>query len=151
MTEAEAHAGLEELSTEECLTLLRGTNLGRIAFVANAFPIILPVNYRFADGPGGKWWLALRTRPGNVIDRAPTNVAFEIDGVDAVARSGWSVLVRGTLKHIDMTAGASNLVDSEPWLDQDRDSWLLIEPLFARGRRLRPVAATWVFRDDADL
>lgn len=145
MVDAEAHAWIEELSTEECLTLLRDTNLGRIAFVANSFPIILPVNYRFAELPGSEWWLALRTRPGNVIDRAPTNVAFEIDGVDPVARSGWSVLVRGTLKHLDLASEEGNLLDSEPWLDDDRGSWLLIEPIFVRGRRLHPARDTWTF------
>lgn len=145
MTNVEAHAWLEELSTEECLTLLRGTDLGRIAFTEDEFPVVLPVNYRFADGFGSEWWLALRTRPGNVIDRAPMDVAFEIDGVDVVAHSGWSVLVRGKLHHVDPTPGTSSLVDSEPWLD-DRDSWLLIEPISVSGRRVHPAPLKWAFQ-----
>lgn len=151
MTNAESHAWLEELSTEECLTLLRGTTLGRIAFTAGEFPVVVPVNYRFADGAENEWWLALRTRVGNVIDQAPMHVAFEIDGVDAVARTGWSVLVRGKLHHVDPSPGTSSLVDSEPWLDRDRDAWLLIEPVLVSGRRLRAAPVAWAFHMRAYL
>jgi hypothetical protein len=142
----DGHAWLEELSTEECLKLLRDTDLGRIGFVAADFPLVLPVNYRFADGAGSEWWLALRTRPGNVIDEAPMNVAFEIDGVDPVGHRGWSVLVRGNLHHVDPAPGTSTIVDSQPWLDDDRESWLLIEPLHVSGRRLHPAPFAWAFQ-----
>lgn len=151
MTTAEPHAWLEELSTEECLDLLRGTTFGRIAFVANAFPVVLPVNYRFVEGAGGEWRLAIRTRPGNVIDHASMNIGFEIDQVDRDAHSGWSVLVRGTLAHLDTAAGTSGLADSGPWVDEDRDSWLLIQPLFVRGRRLHRSPGEWTFSSHADL
>ena len=145
MTNEEAHGWLEELSAEECLTLLRDTDLGRLAFMAGDFPVVLPVNYRFADGAESEWWLGLRTRPGNVIDQAPMHVALEIDGVDPVVHRGWSVLVRGKLRHVDPAPGTGSLVDSEPWLDQDRDSWLLLEPVFVSGSRLHPAPAAWAF------
>jgi hypothetical protein len=145
MSDAEGSAWLEELSTEEALTLLRGTDLGRIAFMTGEFPVALPVNYRFAEGAGGEWWLALRTRPDSVIDQAPMHVALEIDGVDTVSRSGWSVLVRGRLHHVDPAPGTDHLVDSEPWLDTDRDSWLLIQPVSVSGRRLHPAPPAWAF------
>lgn len=151
MTESDDHAWLEELSTEECLTLLRGTDLGRIAFTVGEFPVVLPVNYRFADGADGEWWLGLRTRPGTVIDEAPMEVAFEIDGVDPTARRGWSVLVRGKLHHVDPAPGSSAIVDSETWLEGDRDSWLLIEPFLVTGRRLHPAPVAWAFHMRAYL
>lgn len=151
MTSAEAHGWLEPLSAEECVALLRGTDLGRIGFVADDFPVVLPVNYRFTEGAGSEWWLALRTRPGNVIDRAPMQVAFEIDGVDAVGRRGWSVLVRGHLRHVVPTSGTSTIGDSEPWIDEDRDSWLIIEPAVVSGRRLHPAPVEWAFHVHAYL
>lgn len=151
MTDVVAHGWLEELSAEECLTLLRGTDLGRVAFRSDDYPIVLPVNYRFVEGAGGAWWLALRTRPGNVIDRAPRDVGFEIDGVDAVARRGWSVLVRGKLRHVDRSPESSGIVDPDPWIEHDRESWLLIEPVFLSGRRLHPAPREWAFHDLAYL
>jgi Pyridoxamine 5'-phosphate oxidase len=151
VTTSDTHAWLEELSEEECRTLLRGTDLGRIAFTQGEYPVVLPVNYRFADGPDDAWWLALRTRPGGVIDEAPMQVAFEIDGLDPVARRGWSVLVRGNLHHVDPAPGTSNLVDSEPWIDEDRDSWLLMEPVVVTGRRLHPQPVAWAFHMRAYL
>lgn len=145
MTNADTHAWLEELSASECLTLLRGTSVGRIAFTAGEFPVVLPVNYRIADGGDGQWRVALRTRPGNVIDEAPVHVAFEIDGVEPVGRRGWSVLVRGTLHHVDLALTIGTVADSEPWLDDDRSSWLLVEPVSVSGRRLHPASVAWAF------
>lgn len=93
-------AGLEELSLEVCLGLLRVTAVGRIAVIVDEFPIVLPVNYRLVE-TSGRTWLAVRARPGNVLDRASMHAAFEIDGIDPVHQQGWSVLVRGTLQHVD--------------------------------------------------
>lgn len=150
MTNADERAWLEELSEDECLTFLRGTDLGRIAFSDGDFPVVLPVNYRFAQGPD-TWWLALRSRPGGVIDRAPMHVAFEIDGIDPIARRGWSVLVVGKLRHVDPAPGTSSLVDSEPWMDEDRSAWLLVEPVSVTGRRLHPASVAWAFHMRAYL
>src|SRR6478672_6980932 len=91
---------LEGLSEKECLDLLRETSVGRIAFVVDDFPVALPVNYRVLER-GDRVWILLRTEPGNIIDEAPLRVAFQIDGVDYYRRGGWSVLVRGTLRHLD--------------------------------------------------
>src|SRR5437016_3606379 len=86
---------LEELSRDDCLALLRSSRVGRIALVVDEFPVVLPVNYRLVE-TSGRTWIALRTRPGNIIERAPVHAAFEIDGIDPAHQQGWSVLVRGT-------------------------------------------------------
>ena len=93
-------AWLEELPLDECLAQLRQWSVGRIAVVVNEFPVILPINYRLVEADGIAW-IAVRTRPGNVIDRAPMHAAFEIDGLDSYHQGGWSVLVRGTLHRVD--------------------------------------------------
>jgi len=135
---------LEVLSLDDCLALLRGQSVGRVAVLVNEFPVVLPVNYALAvtDGPV---WVAFRTRPGNVIDRASMPAAFEIDGVDISAQQGWSVLVRGTLQHVNPDSALWQRFDPRPWIDDERDAWLAIEPFSITGRLLRSPQPRWAF------
>lgn len=138
-------ARLDELSLEDCLSLLRASHIGRIAFVSDASPVIFPVNYRLVETTG-RTWLALRTRPGNVIDRAPLKVAFQLDGVDEYRKEGWSVLVRGTLHHVDPeSADFRERFDPEPWILTERDAWLIVDPFSITGRRLHAADPEWAF------
>jgi nitroimidazol reductase NimA-like FMN-containing flavoprotein (pyridoxamine 5'-phosphate oxidase superfamily) len=144
-------AWLEALSTEECLRLLRESDIGRIAFVVDGQPTVLPVNYRLVESEGTTpgTWIALRTRPGNVIDRSSMAVAFEIDGTDPSHRQGWSVLVRGEIHHVDRAA-VEGRFDSHPW-PADRDAWLVVQPFEITGRRLHPDEPEWEFPPGAYL
>jgi len=83
--------------------LLRAGTIGRIAFTSDDWPVVFPVNYRLVEA-SERTWIALRTRPGNVIDRSPLNVAFQVDGLGPMLEEGWSVLVRGTLHDVDPDA-----------------------------------------------
>jgi hypothetical protein len=144
-------AWIQELSHDECLALLRNGTVGRIAVVIDEFPLVLPVNYRLVE-TSGRTWVALRTRPGNVIEQAPVHVAFEIDGMDETRRQGWSVLVRGTLHHVDPDAADfRERFDPEPWIGEDRDAWLVIDPFSITGRQLHGEQAQWVFHARAYL
>jgi len=139
-------AWLESLPQDRCLELLREQNVGRIAILVQGEPMILPVNYRLAEPPSGPF-LAIRTRPGNVIDQAPEDVAFEIDSIDPLHHRGWAVLVRGELVHASApSANSRAYVDSEPWIARDRDAWLFIEPFAITGRELHAAESEWVFR-----
>jgi nitroimidazol reductase NimA-like FMN-containing flavoprotein (pyridoxamine 5'-phosphate oxidase superfamily) len=143
-----SEAWLDELALDDCLSLLRTGQLGRIGFMVDEFPAVLPVNYRLVE-TSGRTWIALRTRPGNVIDRAPMQVAFELDGVDQFKQQGWSVLVRGTLHHIDPDAAEfRERFDPEPWIVAERDAWLIIDPFAITGRRLHAAEAEWAFHSE---
>jgi nitroimidazol reductase NimA-like FMN-containing flavoprotein (pyridoxamine 5'-phosphate oxidase superfamily) len=135
---------MDELSPAECSALLALGEVGRIAVVVDGEPIVVPVNYRWLPSAQASY-VSVRTRPGNVVDRGAPPVAFEIDGVDPVHHAGWSVLVRGTLHHLDHLGPARELLDPHPWLAEDRDSWLVIDARLVTGRRLRPAAAEWAF------
>lgn len=139
--DAPGQAWMDELSVGECLDLLRLSTVGRIAVLVDDYPAILPVNHRLVEAPGGPL-LVLRTRAGTSIDRAGERVAFEVDGVDVHHRQGWSVLVRGVLRHVDKAL----LGDEEgtTWLPQ-RDVWLVVEPHRITGRRLHASPAEWPF------
>src|SRR5215471_18464624 len=125
-------AWLEELSYDECLDLLRAGAVGRIAVVVDEFPVILPVNYRLVE-TGAPPWIAVRTRPGNILDRASMQTAFEIDDADPSRHAGSSVLVRGTLHHAE------------------REAWLVIAPFAVTGRRLHAAERGWAFHPRAYL
>lgn len=142
---------IEPIPLEDCLGLLRQNQVGRIAVIVNGWPIVLPVNYRLVETLG-LTWIALRTRPGNVIDQASMNVAFEIDGIDSVHQQGWSVLARGTLHHVDPDAADfRERFDSEPWLTAECDAWLIVQPFSIEGRQLHAASPEWAFHLGADL
>jgi nitroimidazol reductase NimA-like FMN-containing flavoprotein (pyridoxamine 5'-phosphate oxidase superfamily) len=80
------------LDAAECWALLEARHLGRLAFVDQDGPIVLPINYAVVDGV-----VIFRTNSGGKLDAAlrGDRLALEIDGVDALEQTGWSVLVRG--------------------------------------------------------
>lgn len=142
---------LKELSLEQCLDLLRAGTVGRIAVLSEGAPLMFPVNYRLVE-TSAPTWLAVRTSEGNVIDRAPLNVAFEIDALDDEHHGGWSVLVRGTLHHVDPDAADFRTrFDPEPWVADERDAWLVVAPFSITGRTMTAVDPVWVFDPRAYL
>lgn len=105
-----AHPGIEELSREECLSLLARHRLGRLAVMAGDHPDLVPVNYSL-----GRDAIVVHTRVGGLLDRATRQAsAFEIDGVDEQQRA-WSVTVRGVLEDItDAGDRRSHLLQGAP-------------------------------------
>ena len=142
---------LEELSLEECTALLRTNSVGRIGVVLDGLPLVLPINYELVEA-NDRLCLVFRTRSGNVIDRATSNVAFEIDGIDPSHRRGWSVLLRGELQHVDADDTLLQThFDPNSWLSHDRDAWLVFEPSIVSGRRLVEATLEWAFHESAYL
>jgi len=82
----------QELTRSDCFELLARHDLGRLAFVDDLGPIVVPVNYLLDH-----YVLVIRTDEGAKLRAANcgVKVAFEIDGTFAAGRGGWSVLVRG--------------------------------------------------------
>lgn len=79
------------LSTAECVSLLKGQQVGRLAYVHHGQVGIVPIHYAYADG-----WLYGRTAAGAKIAalRHHPWVAFEVDEIAGTFE--WrSVVVRG--------------------------------------------------------
>jgi nitroimidazol reductase NimA-like FMN-containing flavoprotein (pyridoxamine 5'-phosphate oxidase superfamily) len=91
------HNGLEVLDRDECLRLLGGAVIGRVGVSSGALPRVLPVNFRL-DGDR----ILIRTGRGTKLDAATANavVAFEVDDIDPVDQTGWSVLVTGVAREV---------------------------------------------------
>jgi uncharacterized protein len=89
--------GLEVLARAECLRLLEQTTLGRVAVTVGALPAVLPVNYRLVDDR-----IVFRTSDGSKLDAATRNavVAFEVDEMEPMGHTGWSVMVTGLTREV---------------------------------------------------
>jgi nitroimidazol reductase NimA-like FMN-containing flavoprotein (pyridoxamine 5'-phosphate oxidase superfamily) len=146
-----------ELGYDDCVALLRAETVGRIAVVVEPYPLVFPVNYRLVGlddvlAEPGQLWIAIRTRPGNTIDRAPMFVSFEVDGVDRQHRTGWSVLVTGTMHRVDAAAAEFDArFDPEPWVSDGRNRWLVVHASAVTGRRVRDGDTGWAFSAQAYL
>jgi len=90
--------GMQVLDLEDCLKRLRSAPVGRLGFVLDGTPVILPVNHA-VDGTT----VVFATTWGSKLSVADSGgpVAFEVDGFDRAAQWGWSVLVKGTASRVD--------------------------------------------------
>lgn len=129
--------GLEVLSAGECLELLGSQPVGRLAFLHEGGPTILPVNHTLSHGG-----VAFRTAEGSKLDVAIMGrpVAFEVDGHDAELRTGWSVLLRGVAELVDDPARVAELERRrlDTWnVPADTGSWVHVRAEEISGRRVR--------------
>ncbi|MGW2515551.1 pyridoxamine 5'-phosphate oxidase family protein [Streptomyces sp. NPDC001617] len=130
--------GFRELERLECLRLLATAPVGRIVHTRQALPAVLPVNFALdADGA-----VLLRTAAASELVRAIDGavVAFEADEVDAVAHSGWSVVVTGPAAVITDAAEHERLARTGPrsWAPSPKEVFVRIEPELVTGRELIP-------------
>jgi nitroimidazol reductase NimA-like FMN-containing flavoprotein (pyridoxamine 5'-phosphate oxidase superfamily) len=139
---------LVELDQAECVRLLLRDVVGRVAVVVDGRPHIVPVTYA-ADTTGD---VVFRTGPETVLTRVDLeHVAFEIDGIDEQARTGWSVTVHGIGSEItdadDQKARYLRQKLGDSWAPGPRSRWFAIYPREITGRRLQ--SATAAGPDDA--
>jgi len=128
---------LEELSWDECFTLLGQETIGRLVYEDDLGPAAVPVNYAVA-GHG----IVFRSEDGSKIrGLREHDVAFEVDHIDEANRSGWSVLIRGTSEEVEFERLPELLrrIDGYvplPWKKGIHKIWVVITPKIVTGRRL---------------
>jgi hypothetical protein len=128
---------LVELDGEQCWHLLRGDTLGRIVYTYQALPAVVPVNYAVLGES-----VLVRTSPhsrlGQLGDGAV--VAFEVDSIDRARRTGWSVVLVGSITVLDHAPegmeDALRLLGA-PWTVGAEGVTLRIMPGFITGRDVR--------------
>lgn len=108
--------GLQVLAPGTALTLLGSVPVGRVAFAEGPRVVILPVAH-VTDGEAVVFASARGAKLGAAAARRP--VAYEADDYDAAARSGWSVLVRGTADLVTDAAERQRLLATglAPWVE----------------------------------
>jgi hypothetical protein len=140
MTDTTDATRLEELDAAECLRLVRGCAIGRVAVVVGGRPLVFPVNFTL-DGSA----VVLRTGEGTKLHGARGSwVAFECDGADRMYHTGWSVLITGRAEEIRDPAGIARLerLPLGPWCPGPKPVWLRIRSRELSGRRIGRHGAT---------
>jgi hypothetical protein len=120
-----------ELPKWECFELLRREGIGRLCIVDHGYPVAFPVNYRM-HGVDDAITAVVRTAPGTVMGQYEGPASLEVDHIDLVAGTAWSVIVRGALRRV---VGTHTLPDPQPILTQGRDRWVELVPTAITGRR----------------
>jgi len=128
--------GLEVLPLQECMRLLGRVPVGRVAFVSRGEVVVVPVNHA-RDGSA----VVFRTGEGAIQSAAARRhvVSFEVDDYDVEQRTGWSVLLKGTLDLVTDEAEVDRLREHglHPWADATgRPHWVRMTPTTVSGRRI---------------
>ena len=133
---AKDHRGLGVLGLEDCLTLLRRATVGRLAFVHNGEPEVLPVTFG-VDGTAP----VFRTTWGSKLDVVARGcvVAFEADALDATEGVAWSVQVKGTadIVYDDAAIARCEALEVPIWVQEPSEQfWVRVVPTSVSGRVL---------------
>jgi uncharacterized protein len=137
---------LEELSWDECFTLLGQETVGRFVYADELGPAAVPVNYAVAGHS-----IVFRSEDGSKVRGLGEHVvAFEVDHIDTASRSGWSVLVRGTGEEVEFEGLPEVLrqLDGDvplPWKKGIHKIWVVITTKTITGRRLAGFASEDIF------
>jgi uncharacterized protein len=136
MTDTWSRGLLHELAQDECLRLLESRRVGRLAFVDDEGPAVIPVNYVSYQGA-----VLFTISPHSSIGRHIRGqvVGLEVDDIDEGARSGWSVLLRGIASFVDYDElPAQAEARPDPWPEGVRSLHVRVTRRLLTGRRLLP-------------
>jgi uncharacterized protein len=133
MPTVDSRTGLEVLDRDRCLALLASHPVGRVAVVVDARPMIFPVNYAL-DGDS----VVFRSDAGSKISGATSGfpMSFEIDGIDEIFHTGWSVVVNGVGREVVDGTELARLraLELRPWASGPKTHWIRIHPETMTGR-----------------
>lgn len=131
----------EHLDEAECLRLISPGGVGRLGYLGRYGPTVLPVNYVMHEGT-----IVFRTTHDSPTDEdlrtgiadAEYKVAFEIDELHPEVRQGWSVLVQGSVHHVDSADERASMPETGliPWAGGAKELFLRIRPTRITGRRI---------------
>ncbi len=139
MTVVDPQTGIEILDREQCVRLLATQSVGRVVVIDHGRPHIVPVNYAL-DGDA----IVFRTAVGTKLDAASrSEVAFEVDSLDPINHTGWSVVVHGWAQEVTayddpaLLARVNDLV-LEAWAEFDKPYIVRVVGQTITGRRVAP-------------
>jgi len=128
---------LQDIPRDEALRLLQhGAYVGRVGFVQDGRPRIVPVNYLAATPDEIVFCSAEGGKLATLAAGAP--VVFEIDEQRPLYHAGWSVVVEGTAEEITDAAELERLRRGplRSWAAPGSGRWIRIRVAEVSGRRI---------------
>lgn len=126
---------LTTMGDAECRALLATASIGRVGLSIDALPVVVPVNF-VVDGDR----IVFRTGPGAKLRQALEGavVCFEVDDVDRVYHSGWSVLATGHAAEITDPAALARVraLPLRSWAHLEEEHVVEIRIELLSGRRV---------------
>jgi nitroimidazol reductase NimA-like FMN-containing flavoprotein (pyridoxamine 5'-phosphate oxidase superfamily) len=133
--DAPPQGDLVELSRSACLALLSTARIGRVIYTDAALPAALPVTYALDDEE-----VVFRTNGGGRLAAATRNavVGFQVDELDWVTRTGWTVLGVGEAYEVTEPRRLAALRGRlpQPWVPGHVDHTTCIPLQRLTGRRI---------------
>lgn len=131
------HRVITPIEPLDCYGFLRQCYVGRLGYVRDGRAVVVPVNYRVDRDSR----LVLLSVEGEKLDAARRGevLSLQVDGIDELYHSGWSVLASGPSEEVTDPAEVAELQDLllRPWsVDAAGGSWIRIHPDRIEGRRL---------------
>jgi nitroimidazol reductase NimA-like FMN-containing flavoprotein (pyridoxamine 5'-phosphate oxidase superfamily) len=118
-----------ELPEWESLELLGVTPVGRLCIIDHGYPLAFPLNYRLLHDPTR---IVFRTNPDSALARYEGPASLEVDHIDLLTPSAWSIIVRGTLRRV---VEHNELTETHPLVTTGRFHWKVLETTAISGRR----------------
>jgi nitroimidazol reductase NimA-like FMN-containing flavoprotein (pyridoxamine 5'-phosphate oxidase superfamily) len=133
--DAPTQGELLELGRLACLALLSTARIGRVIYTDAALPAALPVTYALDDEE-----VVFRTNRGGRLAAATRNtvVGFQVDELDVVTRTGWTVLGVGEAYEVVEPRRLAALRERlpQPWVSGHTDHTVCIPLQRLTGRRI---------------
>ena len=128
---------IEPLSEADCFELIRPGGVGRFVFEDADGPAAVPVNY----GLAGKEIVFRVEKHSRLRDMLKRPVAFEVDHTEPETNLGWSVLIRGSGREVELERVPEILRSMgealpKPWAEGVHNVWVSITARQVTGRRL---------------
>ena len=123
------------LERAECEELLAGARIGRVILTEQALPTALPVAYALDDGD-----IVFRSNDGTKIAAAldGTVIAFQVDHIDEVRGTGWSVVATGVATPMTDPGDERHAADLgiQAWVESSDARFVRMSPTIVTGRRI---------------
>jgi uncharacterized protein len=131
---------MAELDRGRCLDLLAQGTIGRVVVTigAESRPVIRPVNYVFDPVSQS---IMFRSAPGSKLHALlhATRACFEVDDVDVLGRTGWSVIIEGVTEPVTDVMEIRRLerMALYGWVAGPASRWIRIRARTVSGRQVQ--------------
>jgi nitroimidazol reductase NimA-like FMN-containing flavoprotein (pyridoxamine 5'-phosphate oxidase superfamily) len=134
--DSQSHTRVHDLTRAEAMELLQlHSYVGRVGFVVDGKPMILPVNYLAADDS-----VVFCTGPGTKLSAISggADVVFEVDDSRPLYHEGWSVIVKGIAREVTDPDELDTLRRGplHSWATRSTEHWVRISLDEVTGRRI---------------